>query len=278
MSYLKKIPIHPTFYLLVLWFLFCGLFLEFMTFIIVLMIHEYGHYIVSKRCGYTLDKFYIAPYGVCLNYKEKQFEKGDEVKIALAGPCANFVIAFSIIGLWWVFPNFYSYSYLFVEQNLLLALFNLLPAYPLDGGRFFVALLSKKITRKKAIKYTLISNIIFSVLFFLLFIVSWFYSFNPTLALSVFFLLSGVFMGNFEAKYMNSFLLKKQLIDFSKPRILIVSDRKSFNDLLKKIDGSSYTIFNIVSKKGEVITLTEKQVIDICVKYNGNQEVGCLFK
>ncbi len=278
MSYLKKIPIHPTFYLLVLWFLLCGLFFEFLTFVIVLLIHEFGHYYVSKKCGYTLDKFYIAPYGVCLNYKEKQFEKRDELKIALAGPCFNFIVAFVFIAVWWVFPNFYSYTYLFVEENLLLGLFNLLPAYPLDGGRVFVTIMSNKFERKKAIKFALFFNVFLSVLFFVLFVVSWFYSFNPTFALSVFFLISGVFMGSFEAKYMNSFLLKKDIVDFSKPRILIVNETIKFNDLLKKIDGNCYTIFNIVSKEGGMITLTERQVIDICVKYNGNQELKCLFK
>lgn len=278
MRFLKKIPIHPTFYFFVLWFVFTGGFVEFLTFTCVLFIHEFGHFFISKKCGYTLDKFYIAPYGACLNYKEKQFDRNDEIKIALAGPFANIFSAFFFIALWWIFPQLYSYSYLFVEESLFLAIFNLLPAYPLDGGRVFVAIVSSKIGRNKAVQRVILFNFIFSILFFVMFVLSWFHSFNPTIALTIIFLLSGMWQGEYNARYKNSFLFKKKICSFSKPKILIVKDELSFNDLLKKIDGNCYTIFDIVSQKGELVSLTEKQIIDYCVKFDGNEKLSCLFK
>jgi len=277
MRFLKKIPIHFSFYLLAIWFIVCGQFVEFLTFISVLFIHEFGHYIVSKKCGYTLDKFYIAPYGACLNYKEKQFEKSDEIKIALAGPLSNLITAFVFISLWWIFPQIYAYSYLFVEESIMLAVFNLLPAYPLDGGRVLVALSSNKIGRNKAVKRIKIVNFILSILFFVLFVISFFYSFNPTLALAVIFLLSGIWQDEYNATYKNSFLFRKRISNFSKPKTLLVNSEMCFNDLLKKIDGNCYTIFQVVSKRGELIFLTEQQIIDYCVKFDGKEKLSLLF-
>ncbi len=278
MQFLRKIPVHPTFFILVIWFVLAGKTVEFLTFLCVLFIHELGHYFVSQKCGYTLDKFVIAPYGACMNYKEKQFERSDEIKIALAGPLANIISAVFFIALWWVFPQFFTYSYLFVEESLFLAFFNLLPAYPLDGGRVLVAIRSNKIGRNKAVKKVVIINLILSIFFFMLFILSWFYSFNPTFAITVIFLLSGMWQGEYNAKYKNSFLFKKKVSSFSKPKILIVNEDLSFNDLLKRIDGNCYTIFDIVSQKGELLSLTEKQIIDYCVKFDGSEKLSCLFK
>ena len=271
------VSIHPTFYLVILWFLICGGIVEFAIFSIVLAIHEFGHYYVSKKQGYTLEKFYIAPYGACLNYKEKQFERRDEIKIAMAGPIVNLICAFLFIALWWVFPQTYVYSLSFVEESLFLALFNLIPAYPLDGGRVLVAISSHKRGREKAVKKAKIFNLTFSIIFFSLFVISWFYSFNPTFALATVFMLSGMLEGEFGAKYKNSFLFKKRVPPFSKSRHLVVPENLFFKDLLKKIDGDCYTIFEVLSEKGEIIFLTETQVINYCVKFGGGERLDCLF-
>ena len=277
MQLLKRIPIHPTFYIFAAYFVVVGEFLPFLNLMIVLFFHEMGHYFVSKRLGYSLERFYIAPYGACLDFKEKQFERNDEIKIAIAGPVVNFVLAFATLSLWWVFPQIYGASKSFFEQNLFLGAFNLLPAFPLDGGRVLLALLSNKWGRNKAFKMVKIFNLVFSGLFFLLFIFCCFYSFNPTFAIVSALLLSGFFQGNFVSKYKNSFLFEKRISNFSKSKRLLVKEGLSFIDLLKKIDRDTYTIFDIISEKGELVSLTEKQVIDICVKFGGESKLSRLF-
>ena len=72
--------------------------------------------------------------------------------------------------------------------------------------------------------------------------------------------------------------MKKHLKDFSKPKIMVVGEALSFNDLLKRIDRDTFTIFQIVSLDGQMITLNEKQVIEICVKYDGKQKLSKLFE
>ena len=123
--------------------------------------HEFGHYWVAKKCGYRLNSFYIAPYGVNLNYKEKSFESKDEVCIAVAGPFVNIFLSLVIISIWWIFPAIYNYTNVIVEQSLMLGLFNLLPCYPLDGGRILIGILSQKIERRKAVKISYVFNFLF---------------------------------------------------------------------------------------------------------------------
>lgn len=273
MRFLKKVPLHPTFYLFFLWFLFCGELLEFFTFSLVLSLHEFAHYFVSKKCGYSLDKFYIAPYGASLTYKEKQFERNDEIKIALAGPLTNLVLSFFVISLWWIFPTSYVYTKMFAMENLFLAIFNLIPAYPLDGGRVVASLLANKYGREKAIKKLKVSNGIFSIVFLALFIFSLFYSFNPTFALMAIFLFSGLFEGEFSAKYRYSFIFKKKIKNFSKPRHLAVREDVAITELLKKIESDTYTIFDVITKEGDVKFITENQIIAYCVKKSGYEKV-----
>ena len=164
---IKYFPIHPSFLLLFLWFVINQNLQEFLLFVLVVLTHELGHYLVAKRSGYKLDSFFLAPYGVSLNYKEANFDSFDEIKIALAGPVVNIFIAIFGVALFWIFPVTYSYSIEIVKQSLILGLFNLLPCYPLDGGRILAGILSGHMPRVKAIKIVVLFNFIFSGLIFI---------------------------------------------------------------------------------------------------------------
>lgn len=266
MRILKKIPIHPTFILLFFWFLLSGAVLEFFILIGVVLIHELGHYVVAKKLGYKLSGFYLAPYGVSLNYKDGKFLPYDEVKIALAGPMANFALSFLLLGLWWLFPVLYCFTYQIANLSLFLALFNLLPAYPLDGGRVLVSALSEKLGRKKALKISIAFNIGFCVVFFVGFVITCFINYNPTLALMVVFLLGGIMESKFEGRYESINLFKKKIKDFSHVKSLAVSEQASLGELLRAIDSSKLTLFYILYADGKTRILSEKAVLSLCMK------------
>ncbi len=266
MRILKKIPIHPTFILIFLWFLISGKTIEFFTLFFVLLFHELGHYLVAKKLGYKLNGFYLAPYGVALNYKDGKFLSYDEVKIALAGPFANFLFSFVMVGLWWIFPFFYAYTCDFAYFSFFLGLFNLLPAYPLDGGRILVSLLSEKIQRKTALNVSIYFNVFFSILFFVSFVISCSINYNPTLALMVVFLLGGIIDSKFECKYDQVNLFNKKLKDFSHVKFLMVSDEVTLGEMMRAIDLSKFTLFYIITHEDKVKVMTEKMVLKLCLK------------
>ena len=157
-------------------------------------IHELGHFIVAKRLGYKLSRFSLSPYGVELAFFQQNIQISDEVKIALAGPLANLISAFAVVGVWWLQPSIYAFSADFVMVSVVIALFNLLPCYPLDGGRVFIAASSQFCSRRMAQKLTKVLNVAFAIFFLILFVVFLFVNFNPTFFLFSFFLISGLLL------------------------------------------------------------------------------------
>ena len=263
----KYLPIHPSFLLLILWFTINQNLQGFLMFVMVVLAHELGHYVVAKRLGYKLDSFFLAPYGVSLNYKEANFDSTDEIKIAIAGPIVNIVIAICGVALFWIFPVTYSYSIEIVKQSLILGLFNLLPCYPLDGGRIFAGMLSGHMPRVKAIKIVVMFNFIFSGLIFIMFVISCFINFNPTFALACCFLLCGVIQTKYEGRYKLMALLKKKTKDFSKPLTFAVNSSVTIGELLKHIEFNKFTIFYCLFKDGKTKILDEKIVFELSLVY-----------
>ena len=148
---MKKLPINFSFIFVFFWFFLTNKICDFLVFLIVLIIHEFGHYITAKKRGYKLTKFNISMFGAELNY-EKLYSINDELIIALSGPIFNIFSTFLVFSLWWIFPGIYVYTKTFCFFSLCLGLFNLLPAYPLDGGRVLISALSLKYDEKNDLK------------------------------------------------------------------------------------------------------------------------------
>ena len=75
------------------------------------------------------------------------------MRIAAAGPVASLVTALIFTGLWWTFPELYFFTRDFAAANFSLAVFNALPAHPLDGSVIVAAALQKtRLNGEKAVK------------------------------------------------------------------------------------------------------------------------------
>ncbi len=274
----KKIPVHPSFLLLFLWFCINGDLSAFLLFVGVVLSHEYGHYFVAKKLGYKLDSFLIAPHGVCLNYKERAFDERDEIIIALAGPCVNLLLCLFVVSLWWVFPDVFNYTYDFACQSFSLALFNLLPCYPLDGGRVAVGLMSKFFERRKAVKITQICNVVVSIFLLIFFAISCFVNFNPSLCLCGCFLLFGVFEYRGECKYQPAFAYKKRVKNFSKPLFLNINGQTTLAQALKHIQTGKFTIFVLLLSSGKTKFLDEKKIELLSLQFSLATTFDEIFK
>lgn len=117
----------------------------------VVILHEMAHIITAVNYGFTTNEVELLPFGGVA--KIEQGLEGDpyaEIFVALAGPLANFCM----VGMVFLLQGFeignQQWVPFFVECNLTLGTFNLLPAYPLDGGRIYRAFLATKIGVKKA--------------------------------------------------------------------------------------------------------------------------------
>ena len=165
-------------------FLFLLLFLltsQFEIYIIIMIfaiIHELGHLIAGLILGFKVEEIKLTPMGVRLQFKVESEEYNKKVKkgnmlnvkkaiIALAGPITNIII-FTILILIQNLDLYFTQTYIYqiiVYSNILIAIFNMIPIYPMDGGRFISEILKIKIGYKKAYKITyLLSKTILIIL------------------------------------------------------------------------------------------------------------------
>ena len=170
-----KVYVHITFALLLVWLGFLywtrgsGLFsmLEGILFILLLfacvVLHEFGHALTARRYGIKTKDIILLPIGGIARLERMPENPRHELWIALAGPAVNLVIA-SILFFWIQvgqafepFQNFTLTTGSMTERllgaNLFLALFNMLPAFPMDGGRVLRALLAIRLDYIRATQY-----------------------------------------------------------------------------------------------------------------------------
>jgi Zn-dependent protease/CBS domain-containing protein len=121
-----------------------------LVFFVSVFLHEFAHAFVAKREGIEVLEIILHPFGGLARLRREPDTPGAEFRIAVAGPVASFVIAFVFLGLLAVVTNSASKSiltplfFILFLLNLLLAVFNLFPGYPLDGGRVLRAFLWRR--------------------------------------------------------------------------------------------------------------------------------------
>ncbi len=138
------------------------------------IVHELGHLLVGVILGFKPKKFTILPFGATICFKVSNNDYNRKIKngsrlsikkliIALAGPVTNLLIILAFI--MFNFEPFGISKELIVYSNILIAIFNLIPIYPLDGGRIIKNILHIFYGLKKAYIYTnKISNIVVIIL------------------------------------------------------------------------------------------------------------------
>lgn len=105
-------------------------------------LHELGHALAARRYGIGTRDITLYPFGGVASIERMPEDPDQELVIAFAGPAVNFVLA--AIGGWvWLGTGSNLYVVPFVLTNLIMGLFNLIPAFPMDGGRVLRAILTK---------------------------------------------------------------------------------------------------------------------------------------
>ena len=137
-----EFSIHPLFFLIGVFYCFIGQLPFFLMSVIVAIEHELAHAISASRLGYRLNKIVLMPYGAVIDGDLKEISLKDELSVALAGPLCNLMTAGAFAALWWFYPTAYAYTDTACFLSLSIAFVNLIPAYPLDGGRVLKCILT----------------------------------------------------------------------------------------------------------------------------------------
>ena len=138
-----KFLIHPLFLVVGLISAFTGDLMLFLAATVAAVLHECAHAFAARRYGFVLDRIVLMPYGAVIAGDIGGIGRRQELAVLAAGPLANACTALAFAALWWLFPETYAFTDTAAYVSLSLFLVNLLPAYPLDGGRMLFLLLSR---------------------------------------------------------------------------------------------------------------------------------------
>ncbi|SES66107.1 M50 family metallopeptidase [Anaerobranca gottschalkii] len=245
-----------------------GMLVDSLLIFLVVIVHEIGHVIVAKKLNYDVESIELLPIGGVAKIYEGDYNKSsDEWFIALSGPINN--ILFVIVLL------FIPGSDRLIKYNLTLFMFNLLPAFPLDGGRLLKAKLAKKRSMVEAKKLASIVGIIIGLTILSM---AYFYYYIKAdfLYLSIlgFFLIISAIKEYKSAKFLPIRMgigKEEKIIDIVEGKILICSLRVKINEIIKHLETDRGILICIIDEKGEVVDLiTDKKVLQVYNKGLGN--------
>ena len=176
------------------------------------MVHEIGHFVTAMYYGWKTDKIYIYPYGGYSKFNDDiNRPLKEEFIILIMGPLVQIIYYYFLKSIGVNNIDIYHYSVL---------IFNLLPIYPLDGGKFLNILISYKLSYKDSYIWTIIiSGGIFFICFAL--IIKFFLSLS---ILIMFILLLYKLLESYRDRHFhfNKFILERYINKYDFKKIKVV--------------------------------------------------------
>lgn len=255
-----RVRVHPLFLAAGVLSAFTGQLLLFLSAVLAALEHEFAHSIAARSEGYCLDKILLMPYGAVISGDLSGIPPKAEAKVLLAGPLANAFTALAFAALWWLFPETYPYTEAAAEVSLSLFLVNLLPAYPLDGGRLLLLLLAP-LGEPRARLISRIAACLTAGGIFALFVLSLFSSPNFSALLFALLLFAGNFGGGSYRRI--SFSRGRTFSRGVEEKRVVLSSERTAGECVRYLREDKYLVL-IVYEEGEYLgELTEGELFAV---------------
>lgn len=189
---LSKIRIHPIFWLVIAAGTLTGHLWETVIAFVIVLIHELGHAFAAHWFGWEVTEIELLPFGGVAKLDEhEEHPFHEECLVLIAGPLQNIWLPLLSYGFM-AFPFWGAAQHqIFLSQNSALLLFNLLPIWPLDGGRlmhvFLEVVYPFKQAYKRALYFSIAALLAFSTL------ALWHYPFSANLWIIISFILFAIY-------------------------------------------------------------------------------------
>jgi Zn-dependent protease/CBS domain-containing protein len=278
------LKVHWTFFLLLAFFAFVSYqrtgsltnalitALVIVALFVCVVLHEYGHSIVAQRLGIEIHDITLLPIGGVARLKSLPTRPMDEVKIAIAGPLVNVVLAPIFFGVALllgsspldaanILQGGNSLGQIFAYLGLInvaLVVFNMIPAFPMDGGRVLRGLLA---TRLGPVRATDVSSAIgqfFALGFFLIGLLGG----NYLLALVGVFIFFGA--GGEQQMVRQRELTRGLLVSDvmgTRPRLETVTPYHTFGQVLDSVIHGYQEDFPVVDENGNLVGMITRNEI-----------------
>ncbi len=278
-----KIEVHWTFTLLLIWVVYLDMrrggdlnsalmnvsLILFLFLCVVL--HELGHALTARKFNIGTKKITLLPIGGVASLEKMPEKPQQELLVALAGPAVNVVIALLLLLIvplktylgmdaenlqqLLTAPSINTLLFYLLIANIMLVAFNLIPAFPMDGGRVLRALLAFRMSRAKATDIAATLGQTLAVIFFVMGLF-----FNPFLVLIALFIFIGAYGENQMVK--QTTLLEGHLVrDAMLTQITTVSPDNTMTQIIDLLLASTEKDFVVVDNGKIAGVLFHKEII-----------------
>jgi stage IV sporulation protein FB len=268
-----------------------GYFIELITLFCIVVLHELGHVLMAFALGWKVGAVKLLPFGGVVEVEESAGATAyEEILVAIAGPLQNgwmLLLAYYLgeVGWWSV-----EWTSFFIEANLWIALFNMLPIMPLDGGKIAQALLSCSVSYYSALLWSARISVFISIGVIL-------YALHPVvmyakgiklneLMIGLFLLLSNMTTLRHIPFLFYRFMLKRQARtdtdDESARKVfpILTSTSQTLYEGLKRYRRNRSNVLCVIDSQDQPYSLlSEQTVLHHCMQgFNVNRAVGELLR
>lgn len=248
---------------------------EYVIISLSMFLHEAAHITAACIIGKKIYEIRVLPVGFNADIGDNDLCNSDNILIYAAGPALNFILATGGFFLNTYYLNESNDMLFFISSNLYLAIFNLLPIIPMDGGRILKEVLWNHVGLFSAKRRLKLINRVMSALFIILgaaqFISS---AWNFSLIIIGFYVFFSFNEERVEVPLMNmksiiyrrARLLKKGVYQV---RDIVAIKSVRMSHVLKHMDFDRFHIIYVLDEELNVLkVMTEKELLDGLLKYN----------
>lgn len=217
------------------------------------LVHEIAHCLVAKRMGVPINSITLLIFGGVSSMEESTPDPKVELPMALVGPLTSLGVGLLCTALLYVFAGIiadpplagllvFIFAYLGL-LNIFLFAFNLLPAFPMDGGRVLRAYLARKMPLHRATRIAANIGKMFAVIFGIFGVIF----FSPILILIAFFIYIGAGQESTAIKY--NFLLKDVNVgDIMERQVMTVPPTMPVREVIDLMYSTKHLGFPVVDR------------------------------
>ncbi len=262
---MTKIKSSAAVLLLPLCVLLCGKGAQVLITAAALVMHEIAHTLMLKALGYSIDCIELQPFGFVARLSEPYYNSFDELLVAATGPIASMVLGLITIAMV-ASKEEAQYAQLFGNISVTIGIMNLLPAYPLDGGKLLLCTLDIFMGAQKAKRLTIYIGIIIAFVFCSLTIYLLFIDMRALLYTVIFLLLLlAAIREKRGLEIANARKLALKQSRFRRGNILrvqhvAINENCSVLQAARHLDGGRYTIFTVLDDDMNIVsTISENE-------------------
>lgn len=259
--------LYPDFSISTNWLLGC---IITVFYFVSVLLHELSHSLVSKRLGIPVNKITLFIFGGIARLDREPDSPGDEFKISIAGPAMSLAL-FALFMLLEKILNRFGASQVVVvtlsylsSVNLLLAIFNLIPAFPMDGGRVLRSIIWRVTgDLQKATKYSSSMGTLFGNIFIVLGVIL---VFNGSLLSGIWLAFIGWFiiqlsLSNYQTMLITNIFDKIYIREFMTSNVTTVDYSISVQELIENYFYKYKFIIFPVKRNDEIIGVVRIETV-----------------